>query len=106
MQQRIKEMNEMFPEFPKIEDTLRDIESHLDKIVDLEGKTNDESRELDKEDEERQLKEEGSRMWEETRLTELLDVIEKECKCFLDLFKVNFNSDNSLRSSTSRSIQH
>lgn len=104
MQERIKEMNEMFPEFPKIEDTLRDIENHLDKIVDLEQKTNDQSRELDKEDEERQLKEEGSRMWEETRLTELLDVIEKECKFFfLDLFTVGSNF-NSLRSSTR--IQH
>lgn len=35
MKERIKEMNEMFPEFPKIEDTLKEIENHLDNIVKL-----------------------------------------------------------------------
>ncbi|KAH1012352.1 hypothetical protein HUJ05_011524 [Dendroctonus ponderosae] len=37
MQERIREMNEMFPEFPKIEDTLKEIETHLDNIVNLEA---------------------------------------------------------------------
>ncbi|KAF7268719.1 hypothetical protein GWI33_018073 [Rhynchophorus ferrugineus] len=37
MRERIKEMDQLFPEFPKIEDTLKEIEIHLDNIVIIES---------------------------------------------------------------------